>query len=74
MSQSTSAAPAATRAPQSFLECLGQFLTPQVWKQAQQTAPRGRARRWQRQPLIVVLLVMTWCARPAQDPQDGRHP
>jgi hypothetical protein len=59
MAQSTLPAPAATRAPQSFLQCLGQFLTPQVWKQAQQAAPRGRARRWQCQPLLLVLLTLT---------------
>jgi hypothetical protein len=46
-------------APQSLLECLGYFLTPQVCKQAQQAAGR---RRWQTQPLVLVLLVMTWCA------------
>jgi Transposase DDE domain len=49
-------------APQSFLECFGYFLTPQVWKQAQQAARRYRAWRWQTQPLIFVLLSMTWCA------------
>jgi hypothetical protein len=47
--------------PQSFAQCLGYFLTPQVCKQAQQAAPRRRAWRWQTQPLIHVLLVMTWC-------------
>jgi len=47
--------------PQSFLECLGHFLTPQVWKQAQQAVPRRRAWRWQTQPLLFVLLCMTWC-------------
>ncbi len=62
MGQSTRRAPAATRAPQSFMQCLGHFLTPQIWKQAQQAAPRGRALRWQRQPLLLVLLCMTWCA------------
>ena len=62
MAQSTRPASAAATAPQSFLECLGHFLTPQVWKQAQQAVPRGRAVRWQRQPLILVLLVLTWCA------------
>lgn len=57
------ACPAApTRAPQSLLECLGYFLTPQVWKQAQQAAGRRRGRRWQTQPLVLVLLAMTWCA------------
>jgi Transposase DDE domain len=47
--------------PQSFLECLDHFLTPQVWKQAQQAVPRRRAWRWQTQPLLFVLLCMTWC-------------
>jgi hypothetical protein len=52
----------AAPAPQSFLECFGYFLTPQVWKQAQRAARRCRALRWQPQPLLFVLLVMTWCA------------
>ncbi len=47
--------------PQTFTQCLAHFLTPQVCKQAQQAAPRRRAWRWQTQPLIHVLLVMTWC-------------
>jgi Transposase DDE domain len=54
-------APAAT-APQSFRDCFAYFLTPQVWKQTQQATRRHRALRWQTQPLIFVLLVMTWCA------------
>jgi hypothetical protein len=62
MAQSTPAASAATRAPQSFLECLGHFLTPQVWKQAHRAVPRRRAWRWQTQPLLFILLGMTWCA------------
>ena len=53
---------AATAAPQTFLQCLNHFLTPQVWKQAHQAAPRRRAWRWQTQPLLFVLLGMTWCA------------
>lgn len=53
---------APTTTPQSFLECLGYFLTPRVWKQAHQAMRcRGRA-RWRAQPLLFVLLVMTWCA------------
>jgi hypothetical protein len=52
----------ATATPQSFLECFGYFLTPQVWKQAQHAARRCRALRWQPQPLVFVVLVMTWCA------------
>jgi hypothetical protein len=62
MIRSTDRAPAATPTPQSFLQCLGHFLTPQVWKQAQHAVPRRRAWRWQVQPLLVVLLCMTWCA------------
>lgn len=48
--------------PQSFLQCWGHFLTPQVCKQAQHAVPRRRAWRWQTQPLLFVLLCMTWCA------------
>src|SRR5215471_18649276 len=61
MAGSTQGAPAATTAPQSFLQCLGYFLTPQVWKQAQRAVPHRRAWRWQTQPLLFVLLTMTWC-------------
>src|SRR5438105_2739307 len=52
----------AAAAPQSFLDCLTYFLTAQVWKQAQAAARHHRAVRWQTQPLLLVLLVMTWCA------------
>jgi hypothetical protein len=62
MTQSTSPAAEATGTPQSFPECLGHFLAPQVWKQAHQVVPRRRAWRWQAQPLLFVLLCMTWCA------------
>jgi hypothetical protein len=62
MVQSTRPCPTAAAAPQSFLQCLGYFLTPQVWKQAHQGVWRCRALRWQAQPLVFVLLVMTWCA------------
>jgi hypothetical protein len=62
MCQVTGPTRQASAAPQSFLECFGYFLTPQVWKQAQHAARRGRAWRWQPQPLIFVLLAMTWCA------------
>jgi hypothetical protein len=47
---------------ESFLGCLRQFLTPQVWKQAQQAGRRPRANgRWSTQRLVFVLAVMTWC-------------
>lgn len=63
MAQSASLCPPV---PHSFLGCFGYFLTPQVWKQAQQAARRCRALRWQVQPLVFVLLAMTWCAGDAQ--------
>jgi len=49
--------------PQSLLEFVRQFLTPQVWKQARQSVPRRRSQpRWDLQPLVLVLLAMTWTA------------
>ena len=46
----------------SFQECLREFLTPAVWKQAQQArAPRRESTRWKTQTLVLVLLTMTWC-------------
>src|SRR5450432_3662049 len=62
MSCSTVPNPPTATTPQSFLDCLRHFLTPQAWKQAQQAVPHRRAWRWQTQPLIFVLLVMTWSA------------
>jgi Transposase DDE domain len=59
-----SAAPArsASAEPESFLDCLRYFLTPQLWKQVLAAIHPGKASRWQAQPLLFVLLVMTWCA------------
>ena len=49
--------------PQSLMEFVRQFLTPQVWKQARQAVPsRRRQPRWDLQPLVLVLLAMTWTA------------
>jgi Transposase DDE domain len=62
MARSANLSAAATAAPQTFLQCLNHFLTPQVWKQAHQAAPRRRGWRWQTQPLLFVLLGLTWCA------------
>jgi hypothetical protein len=46
----------------SFVACLRQFLTPAVWKQAQQARPQTKTpSRWTTQPLVLVLLGMTWC-------------
>src|SRR6266404_417654 len=44
---------------QSFWNCVRHFLTPHVWRQAHQTFRKGI--RWQAQPLLMVLLTMTWC-------------
>jgi hypothetical protein len=47
--------------PQSLIGYVRQFLTPTVWKQARGAVPRGRsALRWDLQPLVVVMLAMTW--------------
>jgi hypothetical protein len=42
-------------------------LTPAIWKKAEQArrAPR-RARRWSTQPLVLTLLVTTWCCGDSQ--------
>src|SRR4051794_2221926 len=53
--------------PQSLIGNLRQFLTPQVWKQARQaTARRRLAPRWDLQPLILILMAMTWAAGDSQ--------
>jgi len=48
--------------PQSFLACLRHFLTPQVWKEVGRALAPHEATRWRSQPLVFVLLLMTWCA------------
>src|ERR1041385_5550046 len=46
---------------QTFLGCLRKFLTPEVLKQAHQAHSGDRRnRRWSLQPLLLVLLTMTW--------------
>ena len=53
--------------PQSLLGYVRQFLTPLVWKQARQAIPRGRAvPRWDLQPLVLVMMAMTWAAGDSQ--------
>src|SRR5262245_51399408 len=45
-----------------LLEALRQFLTPDVFRQAQQARQaRKRSPRWATQPLLLTLLVLTWC-------------
>jgi hypothetical protein len=48
--------------PESFVDCLRYFLTPQLWKQVLAALHPGKASRWQAQPLLFVLLTITWCA------------
>src|SRR4051812_545082 len=53
--------------PQSLIGNVRQFLTPRVWKQARQAAPRRRsAPRWDLQPLVLVMVAMTWTAGDSQ--------
>jgi Transposase DDE domain len=53
--------------PQSLIGCVRQFLTPTVWKQARHAVPRRRcAPRWDLQPLILIMLAMTWATGDSQ--------
>jgi hypothetical protein len=53
--------------PASFLDTLRQFLTPAIWKQAEQARGcKRRSVRWATQPLMLTLLVMTWCCGDSQ--------
>ena len=53
--------------PQSLLGYVREFLTPPVWKQARQATPRRRAApRWDLQPLVLVMIAMTWAAGDSQ--------
>jgi hypothetical protein len=51
----------------SFLDSLREFLTPAIWKQADRARGcRRRSPRWSTQPLVLTLLVMTWCCGDSQ--------
>jgi hypothetical protein len=51
----------------SFLDSLREFLTPAIWKQAEQArCSQRRSSRWTTQPLILTLLAMTWCCGDSQ--------
>jgi hypothetical protein len=52
--------------PQSLLACLQYFLTPQGWKQVLRHWNPKNALRWRPQPLLLVVLLMTWCAGDSQ--------
>jgi len=62
MSAAAARSPQGRDAPHSFLDCLRHFLTPQVWKQAHAALAGYAAIRSTAQPLLFVLLLMTWCA------------
>src|ERR1035438_6066821 len=61
------ARPRLRRHARSFSDCIREFLTPALWKQAhdQRHSPR-RSSRWSTQPLILVLLFMTWSCGDSQ--------
>src|SRR5438876_10766467 len=47
----------------SLVQVLREFLTPALWKQAHQARRRTQKKessRWMVQPLVVMLLLMTW--------------
>src|SRR5437764_9253507 len=47
----------------SLVEILREFLTPALWKQAHQVRRRTQKKsspRWMVQPLVLMLLLMTW--------------
>src|SRR5919109_1064768 len=51
----------------SFLDSLREFLTPAIWKQAEQARRcRRQSPRWTTQPLLLTLLAMTWCCGDSQ--------
>jgi hypothetical protein len=53
--------------PQSLIDYVRQFLTPRAWKQARQAVPRTRtAPRWDLQPLVLVMMAMTWATGDSQ--------
>lgn len=55
------------RHARSFVDCLREFLTPALWKQAHcQRQSERRSSRWSTQPLVLVLLLMTWCCGDSQ--------
>jgi hypothetical protein len=54
------------RLARSFPDCLREFLTPALWKQARRRRGAARPSRWATQPLVLVLLLMTWALGDSQ--------
>ena len=64
------------RHARSFVECLREFLTPILWKQAHfQRHSERRSSRWSTQPLVLVLLLVLrrLAARAFRDRQGFLH-
>src|SRR3954466_7608253 len=56
-------APRVTPRPRTLRDSLRNFLTPALGKQAHRADPRRRRPpRWAAQPLVLVLLCLTWAA------------
>jgi hypothetical protein len=53
-------------AARSLPDSLREFLTPALWKQARRRRGPCRCSRWATQPLVLVLLVMTWSCGDSQ--------
>lgn len=53
-------------AARSLPDSLREFLTPALWKQARHRRGPSRCSRWATQPLVLVLLVMTWSCGDSQ--------
>ena len=51
---------------QKFAFCLREFLSPSFFRQVYQAISRRRKCRWEIQPLLYVLLCMTWCLGDSQ--------
>ncbi len=62
MRPSNTGAASAPRELESFLDALRYFLTPQLGKQVLPAFRPSRASRGQPQPLVLILLVLTWCS------------
>jgi hypothetical protein len=63
----TKTKPRLRRCARSFVDCLREFLTPALWKQANSVRmSERRSSRWSTQPLVLVLLLMTWCCGDSQ--------
>jgi hypothetical protein len=51
----------------TFLDSIRQFLTPAVWKQGHQVPKQKKRKcRWEMQPLILTLILMTWSCGESQ--------